>query len=568
MINTICTDKTGTLTENKMKVEIIYSNGKILKNLSICSKEIINNFCINSTADIKKNGKDKYMILGDPIEAAILFFYEKFKKYINDSNIKNLNYFNIRKKAKIKYKYPFSSEEKIMATAVNEDNKIVIYYKGSPEKILNNSIYINNKDKNVVDIKIEKEKILKKISKFQDKSKRVIAFSHKIIEGEIDYTNNKNKIFNNMIFDGFVVLDDPIKKGVFKALRDCINSGINIKMITGDNKKTANSIARRLKIINNKKDISLDGFKLEKIDEKKIIKNMERIKVIYRSTPYTKLKLINILKKMKKVVAFIGDGVNDVLALKNSDVGISMGKTGTDIARSVSDLILLNDSFSTIVYAINWGRGIHDNFKRFIQFQLTVNISSLIIILISIFLNSTSPFSALQLLWINIIMDGPLAIALGLEPIRNNLMNRKPINRNSNIITKKMIIKIFLNSTLILFLFFYQYFNNILKFNGDLNQEKTILFCIFILVNLFNSFNCRELENKSIFNNFYSNKIMIVIFFLTFFIQIIIVQYFGFLFNIVSIDFITWIKIIFYTFLIILIPEIYYLIYKAFKKYC
>jgi Ca2+-transporting ATPase len=434
--------------------------------------------------------------------------------------------------------FPFSSETKNMTTIINKDSKMIAYTKGSPEKIIS----LCNIDN------IEIQAIQEKIIKYQEKACRVIAFAHK----EVD-TLDREKIESNMIFDGFVAITDPLRKDVFESIKKCQSAGIDIKILTGDNIVTAKAIADELNLL--KDDyIAIEARELEKLSDDDLAKILPKIRVIARSTPSIKMRVVKTLKSIGNIVAVTGDGINDAPAIKNADVGIAMGISGTEVSKEASDIILLNDSFSTIVKAVQWGRGIYENFQRFIQFQLTVNLSSVIVVISSILAGFKSPFTALQLLWINMIMDGPPALTLGLEPIREDLMERLPISRDANIVTKEMLIRISSNAIFISIIFLLQHTLNFM--NVDESQMPTVLFTLFVVMQLFNAFNSRELTNKSVLKNFSNNKLMLCVFGLTFLLQIMIVQFGGAFFDTTPLSLITWIKIILIGTTVVIISEI------------
>ena len=539
-VNVICSDKTGTLTENRMAVTGFFDGSWHDDVKELNSEYMIHNICLNTSSNLYiENGQ--YKFIGNPTEGSILAAYENSDFCRNSGK----SYTDERNDHEIIHVFPFSSELKHMTTVSNVDTKIVSYVKGSPELILK-----------MCDISDEKmEEINKLIYNAQEKAMRIIAFAHKVLEDEIDYTSEEEhvKLEKHMNFDGFVTIEDPIRPEVFKAVEICKNAGVALKILTGDHLVTARAIAKKLNII---KDDSLimSAHEIEKMSDDELKKIIDKIIVIARSTPSLKLRIVKLLKENGKVVAVTGDGVNDAPAIKYADVGIAMGIAGTEVSKEASDIVLLNDSFAVITKAIQWGRGIYQNFQRFMVFQLTVNLSAVLTVILSILAGLPSPFEALQLLWINIIMDGPPALTLGLEPLREDLMKEKPVERNAQIITGRMWGKIIYGGVVITVLFMLQNLFNILGVYPE--EQKTTLFTMFVLFQLLNAFNCRELGYESITKNFKQNKIMLGVFTLTFILQILITQYGGRVFETYPLRFLIWVKIFLYSFLLILCSEI------------
>lgn len=575
-VNVICSDKTGTLTKNKMTVIDIWNNGEMIKPRDLKSGFMIENFTVNSTADINIYG-DKVKFLGNPTECALLKAFSETAdrdnnkyKYLPDDAQKevcvtsipdekeSLNYKDIRNSANVIFQYPFSSDKKSMTTLLNGNSIYRAYTKGSPEKIISlcNRIIVDDK---VIGFTDElKNKVNNEIEKLQKEAKRILAFSHGDMEkskyklDNVDFTEIQNKIEANMIFDGFVSIADPLRDDIFDAVKKCRESGIDIKILTGDNVITASAIARELNLID-EDSLVLEASDIDEMSDAELNEKIDKIRVIARSKPLTKMRVVKMLKAKENVVAVTGDGINDAPALKNADVGIAMGITGTEVSKEASDIILMDDSFSTIVKAVEWGRGIYENFQRFIQFQLTVNLAAVLIVLICEICGFGTPFTTIQLLWVNLIMDGPPAISLGLEPLREHLMKQEPVKRNASIITKRMLSRIVLNGvfTVIAMMLLIKY--NIL--NGSSSQKSSIIFTTFVIIQLFNAFNSRELKNKSIFIGFFKNKAMVLIIGLTFLLQVVITQFGGDLFRTSRLSFAMWIKIIAYSFTIVLFSE-------------
>lgn len=556
-INVICSDKTGTLTENRMTVTDIYSDGHLITPKILDNDALIQNFTINSTADIEQGDQPKF--IGNPTECALIMAYEKAEAH-------HAPYSDLRKNAKITFVFPFSSETKNMTTIVERDEGSVAYSKGSPEKIISQCSHIMIDGQPVPFSEEHIQKIEKEMTGFEKKARRVLAFSHKSLSGVrtiTEYEERRTHIESDMIFDGFVAITDPLREDVYEAVNRCRKAGIELKILTGDNIVTARAIADELGLLK-PGDAAAEAHKLEDLSEERLIELLPRIKVIARSTPVVKMRVVNALKKMGNVVAVTGDGINDAPAIKNADVGIAMGITGTEVSKEASDIVLLDDSFSTIVKAVQWGRGIYENFQRFIQFQLTVNLSSVIVVLSCILLGLKSPFTALQLLWINIIMDGPPALTLGLEPIRDDLMNRRPISRDSNIVSKGMLSRIACNGIFVSIVFMMQALFNIL--GGAEGEQYTILFTLFVVMHLFNAFNSRELTDTSVFSNFFSNRLMLLVFGLTFMLQVVITQFGGILYNTVPLSLGMWVKIVTLGLSVIVVSEAFKLIKRKLFK--
>ena len=542
-VNVICSDKTGTITENKMTVQQIYVNQSLIEPDELKDEYLINNFCINSSANIhEEDGKEVFV--GNPTECSLLV----------SANKSGIDYESIRKGADVVRTFPFSSQRKNMTTVVKEDDSYTIYTKGNPEKILSFCSDLNEE---------EKKDILNKMIEFQNQAKRLIAFAHKRVDS---YNNEKqDEIECDMSFDGFVVISDPISEDVYGSVAQCKKAGIEVKMLTGDNIVTATAIARELSIVG-EDDILVEAPKLDDMTDEELKKALPKIRVIARSTPMIKMRVVTLLKEMDDVVAVTGDGINDAPAIKHADVGISMGVAGTEVTKEASDIVLLDDSFTTIVKAVKWGRGIYENFKRFIQFQLTVNVASATVIIISVLVGKASPFTALQILWINLIMDGPPALTLGLEPMRGNLLNRKPTDRNENIISKKMFGKILFNGIWVTAIVMIQSFTNFMGAKSD-TEMSTVIFTMFVIFQLFNAFNCRELDDTPMYKNLLKNKLMLGVFLIVLIIQIVITQFATVVFNTVPLSLEMWGKIFTIAFSIIVINEVVKFLKRLYNRF-
>ena len=553
-VNIICSDKTGTLTENKMTVQKIYTGGKLLdpEDLALSAKApsaidqetariLLRNYCINSNADITwEDGS--WTFIGNPTECSLLAAAHKA----------GVDYQQLRKKADIIRVFPFSSQNKDMSTIVNEDGRLMLYTKGNPEKILS---LCNNVSAE------ETARIQELMEGFQSKAGRLLAFAHKELAG---FDGEEQQVLErDLHYDGFVVISDPLSPDVYDSIRDCRRAGIEVKMLTGDNIRTARAIAEELHMLE-EGHLAVEASEIETMSDDELKKALPKISVIARSTPLVKMRVVKLLKEEKNVVAVTGDGINDAPAIKNADVGIAMGIAGTEVTKEASDMVLLDDSFSTIIKAVQWGRGIYENFKRFIQFQLTVNVSSVVVVIASILAGFPAPFTALELLWINIIMDGPPALTLGLEPIREDLLKHPPTKRNENIISRKMLTRIFANGIFISIVFMLQHFTNFL--GAAPPEEATVLFTLFVLFQLFNAFNCRELDDTPMWKNLLNNKLMLVVFLIVLVLQFLITQVGTAVFETVPLSMAMWGKMMLTALSVVVVNEIWKGVKHIIKK--
>lgn len=535
-VNVICSDKTGTLTKNEMTVIDVFHNGKLTSPKELDNDYMIMNYRVNSSAQLEEdNGSKKYV--GNPTEVALL------------TSIMDVP----EREVERVHQYPFSSDKKYMSSIIRDNGELILYAKGSPEKILSfcTKVMIDGK---IVDLTEDVQKnIEEEIQNVQAQARRTLGFAHRTLTKEYNWEESESIIAEEMIFDGFVSIADPIREDVYGAVETCHKAGIDIKMLTGDNIVTARAIAKDLGLLE-EDSIVCEAVDIDAMSDEELRKALPKIKVIARSKPLTKMRVVETLIALGNSVGVTGDGINDAPALKKSDVGIAMGITGTEVSKEAADMVLLDDSFTTIVKAVGWGRGVYENFQKFIQFQLTVNVAAVITVLLAELFNFGSPFTPLQLLWINIIMDGPLAITLGIEVMRKNIMNDKPIKRDASIITKSMITKIIIGGVYIVAMIFLLMNTNIL--GGTEAEQPTLVFNAFVLFALFNVFNSRRLDNESIIKGFFSNKVLLEVFAGVFVIQVLATQFLGTIFNTVPLSFAMWIKVIAYSLTIVVLGEV------------
>ncbi|MGH4117727.1 calcium-translocating P-type ATPase, PMCA-type [Clostridium sp.] len=559
-VSVICSDKTGTLTQNRMTVEEVYLNGKYRgrDELSESNNYFIDNCLVNSTADIEKDDSEvKY--LGSATECALLLY--------NDS----CDYVQERQNATIAHQIPFSSKSKRMSTVIEEEEGSTVLTKGAPEIILELCKYehINCIEKELNAAR--RREILDEIEILQKKSMRVLGFAYGNISGEVAMASEQGTLEDDLVFTGFVGIRDPLRLDVKEAIETARKAGVTTKMLTGDNINTAIAIGEELGLLEGTSR-AVEATYIDTLSAEELRQEITTISIVARSKPDTKMRIVEALQKNGEVVAVTGDGINDAPALTKADVGIAMGIAGTEVSKNAADIILTDDSFGTIVKGIKWGRGIYENFQRFIQFQITVNIIAFLTAILSVVFDFQMPFTTIQLLWVNIIMDGPPALSLGLEPVRDAVLNRKPTNRNASIITKQMLKSMIANALYITALLMIQMKFDILGAGfpkdgvTEPNQMQTVLFALFAFSALFNAFNCREFGYDSIFTNITKNTIFLKIITVTAVTQIFVTEVFSKFFNAVSLSATMWLKIILLSSLVIVVNEIVKLIMRTFTK--
>ncbi|HOG74430.1 MAG TPA: calcium-translocating P-type ATPase, PMCA-type [Methanofastidiosum sp.] len=492
----ICTDKTGTLTENRMRVVNAFVDNEFLKPEEVNPKKHdmflkIGELCNN--AHVKTEGK-KVEVIGDPVEGALKIF-SKERDYHHPKN------------HRIK-ENPFDSEKMMMSVLIDEDGKKTTYIKGGPRVVLTRSknMLVNGKLKKLS--KEEKEEILTKHHKYAAQGLRALALGYKEGDSEDDIT-----------FVGFAFFKDPLRKEVKSAIALCKKAGIKVAMITGDQKETGLSIAREAGILD-ADDLTLSGKELDEMPKEKFASIVKDVVVYYRASPFHKVKIVETLKEVGEVVAVTGDGVNDAPALKMADIGVSMGLIGTDVAREASNMILMDDNFNTIVTAIRQGRRIYDNIRKFLRYQLSTNIGAIILMFTSIMTGAPLPLLPVQILWVNIIMDGPPAVTLSMEPLHEALMEKPPRKKNSPILTSPLYLSMFIGG-IAMGLGTYILFTNI---GGSVDYARTAAFTLFVTYQLVNVLNCRSFDQSIFKINFFENKGLLIAIGVSFLLQIAVVN--------------------------------------------
>lgn len=544
----ICTDKTGTLTQNRMTVnDTLFL---CLENDTLLNSDIVqNSIALNSTAYLDFSDENNIKILGNPTEAALLL-------WLNENDI---DYLNIRNNSKTIEQLTFSTERKYMATLTETNNEKMLYVKGAPEIVLEKCNYILTKN-GIESIDQYKSEIESTLLGYQNKAMRTIGFAYEVISDDLDRFENNNIVNSKLIFLGVAAISDPIREDVPMAVNECLNAGIDVKIVTGDTMNTAKEIAKQIGIWTNDDNDSniITGSDFEKLSDDDASKIVNNIKIVCRARPTDKLRFVQLLQKNDYVVAVTGDGTNDAPALNFAHVGLSMG-SGTSVAKEASDITLLDDSFSSITTAVMWGRSLYQNIQKFILFQLTINVAALVIVLIGSLFGHELPLTVTQMLWVNLIMDTFAAAALASLPPSNKVMKDKPRNNNAFIITKAMrynILFVGFSFVAILLTILYSFEKGVNGENSIYNLSK--FFTIFVMLQFWNMFNAKAFQSgKSAFNNIHKSLGFLVVSLVILIGQILIVQFGGDVFRTVPISLKDWVIIISSTSLVLWVGEIY-----------
>lgn len=546
----ICTDKTGTLTQNQMQVYQTnfygLSDQMLADNeISILIKEGIS---INSTAYLDYTEQGKIKALGNPTEAALLLWLHQ----------QGNNYMDYRENAEVLEQLTFSTERKYMATIVRSvsDQRVILYIKGAPEIILSKCNQVLT-EKGLIPVSEYQATIEKQLLDYQNQAMRTLGFAYKALgkdnNGPIESLTN-----NGLIFLGIVAISDPVRPDVPEAVQKCLNAGIDVKIVTGDTPATAREIGRQIGIWkeSDTDEQIITGVDFEKLPDETAAQRVLKLKIMCRARPTDKQRLVELLKKAGAVVAVTGDGTNDAPALNHADVGLSMG-SGTSVAKEASDITLLDDSFNSIATAVMWGRSLYHNIQRFILFQLTINLSALLIVLIGSMLGHELPLTVTQMLWVNMIIDTFAAAALASLPPTPKVMDEKPRKATDFIISPKMknyILGIGITFAVFLLGMMYWYTQT----EGHISRyELSVFFTTFVMLQFWNMFNAKAfLSHGSAFKNMKESTGFLIIMFIIPLGQYLIVQFGGEVFRTVPLSLKDWGVIIGLTSLVLWVGEL------------
>lgn len=565
----ICTDKTGTLTQNQMRVDSLQLYG-----LDEKSSAVAESMALNSTAQLDFTEPDCPSVLGNPTEGALLLWlYEH-----------GTDYRELRENSTIVDQLPFNTERKYMATVVDSalmPGKRILYVKGAPEIVFAMCRTMGEG--------ATRERIENQLLDYQNHAMRTLGFAFQMLDkGDVAICNGRVTA-TRLHFIGITAIADPVRSDVPDAIKECLDAGINIKIVTGDTPATAREIGRQIGLwttADSDRNI-MTGPEFAALNDEQLLQRVPELKIIARARPMDKKRLVETLQRLNQVVAVTGDGTNDAPALRAAQVGLSMGD-GTSVAKEASDITIIDNSFSSIGKAVMWGRSLYQNIQRFLLFQLTVNVTACLIVLIGAFMGTESPLTVTQMLWINLIMDTFAAMALASLPPSESVMHDRPRDRHAFILTRPMYGEIVgVGALFFVLLFFFllvfkhtdvDSLSDMLSFNylqlfagfgtltfwteGHLTAyELTLLFTIFVMTHFFYLFNARAFETGRSALHFGGCKGLITIVVIIFAGQVLMVEtpILQDFFNVVSLSLKDWGTIIIGSSLVLWVREAWHL---------
>ncbi|MDR2470010.1 MAG: calcium-translocating P-type ATPase, PMCA-type [Tannerella sp.] len=559
----ICTDKTGTLTQNQMRIYQTNFYGFDGNRDTETGRLITEGIAVNSTAYLDCSDKTKIRALGNPTEGALLLWLHE----------QDINYLPLRNEADVLEQLTFSTERKYMATLVQSPQlgRRILYVKGAPEIILSLCTHIP----------VPEADIHAQLLQYQNRAMRTLGFACKTVEGDESCIREGRLAENpNLTFLGIVAISDPIRTEVPNAMKNCLDAGIRVKIVTGDTPGTAKEIGRQIGLWQKDEPDAhhFTGTEFAAMTDRELSERIMDMKILSRARPMDKQRLVQLLQEKDQVVAVTGDGTNDAPALNVAQVGLSMGD-GTSVAKEASDITILDNSFGSITRAVMWGRSLYRNIQRFILFQMTINVAACLIVLIGAFLGTESPLTVTQMLWVNLIMDTFAALALASLPPDETVMKDKPRKTTDHIIGKAMAAGILSVGCLFVALLFglIQYFkqadiSSLSAFdfhtfvgsffhfgtgNGLSAYELSLFFTIFVMLQFWNMFNAKAfMTGKSTFAALAGSKGFLAIAAVILLGQWLIVTVGGEMFGVVPLKLVDWGIIIGSTSVVLWIGEI------------
>ena len=545
----ICSDKTGTLTQNKMTVKEILTNGKVyeLDKEKIYDCEKLKEafiYCNDTNYNYDIKDVDK-AVMGDPTETALVKVFFKETKELE----------GFIGRANRVFEIPFDSTRKMMTVIMNANGKETCYMKGAPERVLErcNAVLENGKIKPLTAQK--KKQIYSYIESMSNRALRCIAAAYKE-----EHVVKNDSVEENLIFLGVAGSMDPPRIEVKDAVLKCKMAGVKPVMITGDHKNTALAIAKSINICTTD-DQAITGDELEKMSDEELAKRICKLRVFARVSPNHKLRIVKAFKKNNNIVAMTGDGVNDAPAIKEADIGVAMGISGTDVTKEAAAMVLMDDNFATIVSAVEEGRIIYDNIRKFIRYLLSCNLGEVLTMFLASLFYLPNPLTPIQILFVNLATDGLPAIALGVDPADKDIMRQTPREKNEGIFARGLWEKIIVRGCLIGICTLLSFMVG--RYYGmDLATCRTIALCTLVMSQLLHVFECRS-ERHSIFEiNVLTNPYLLgaVLVSITMICGILYIPFLRGVFNTVALNLGQWLLVIFFSGIIFLINSVYLLI--------
>lgn len=550
----ICTDKTGTLTQNRMQVyeTNFFALKEQVLTADVASAVVKEGMAVNSTANLNKEG-GVVKTIGNPTEAALLLWLDR----------QGADYMQLREGAKVLSQLTFSTERKYMATVVDSPllGKKVLYVKGAPEIVLAHCNHVMTEN-GVSTTNKHREAIEAKLLEYQGMAMRTLGFAYQLLDDNDNIAPYENGRLHgtNLTFVGFVAISDPVRDDVPEAVSRCLQAGVDVKIVTGDTPGTAREIGRQIGICdkNTPADAVITGPEFEALSDDEAAKRVMGLKIMCRARPMDKQRLVRLLQEQDAVVAVTGDGTNDAPALKAAQVGLSMGD-GTSVAKEASDITIIDNSFSSITHAVMWGRSLYKNIQRFLLFQLTINVAACVIVMLGSLIGTESPLTITQMLWVNLIMDTFAAGALASLPPSWSVMKEKPRKSGVNgdfIINRSMAWNIFAVGAVfvLLQLALLVWFGN----DGGLSPyEHSWFFTFFVMLQFWNMFNAKAyMTGESAFKGLFTDTAFLFVCGIILLGQFLIVTFGGEMFNVVPLSAKSWGMIIISTSSVLWIGEV------------
>ncbi len=527
----ICSDKTGTLTKNEMTVQAVSADSALFKVTGVGYEPkgelLLNEKAVNTAdypglhqallcavlcngAELQKNN-GSYKIVGDPTEGALLSAAAKAGLWKE----------KLEEQFPFAEEIPFDSERKKMTIVRKDKERLVAFVKGAPDILLGDCTVIEEKGRARALTADDRKKILSVNSDLANRALRVLAVAYRRLDTPPE-AYEAALIERELTFAGLIAMIDPPREEVKKAIAECALAGIKSVMITGDHKNTAVAIAKELGFFK-EGSLALTGEELDRLSEEQFAKEVERIPVYARVSPEHKLRIVRAWRAKGEIAAMTGDGVNDAPAVKEADIGVAMGITGTDVTKEVSDMVITDDNFASIVAAVEEGRGIYDNIKKFVHYLLSCNAGEILVMFVSSLVGLPIPLLPIHILWINLVTDGFPALALGVDPVSPNIMQRPPRKINEKVVTKQRAFLMLAQGTFIAFCSLLAFTFVLFIEKEGIERARTAAFIVLSCSQLFHSYNCRSMTESLFKIGIFTNKKLILATGVSFFLQMAVV---------------------------------------------